>query len=349
MRSFGPKKTGSFIERLVLLIFALGWCGILAFIDVELGRSVWLQARSTSYIPGQATMLKSELSTVRSRKGRTHGVAMLYTYEVAGQRFTSERYAFQAMRSSDSQWARDAVAQHPVGANVTIFYDPQRPHLSVIRRGLDGSDIFTLMFLTPFHLVGLALILAVSAPLLRLVPKQIDHSRSEPGGRERIFVGEWRPFGAFLGVFGFASFIGIFLIAIPFGFHPPLWYPLTVWVAAIILALWVALSTRRKIREGECDLVLDRHAAVLSLPPMHGREAREEIRFTDIAKVEAREVYEIPNSRLKRKSRKVTEVILRTKSGAELLLKKPWSIHEAQRWAQWLQNKMTGVDLPYRP
>ena len=288
-------------------------------------------------------MLKSELSSVRGRKGGfTHGVAMLYRYEVGGQTFESDRYAFQATRSSDSQWARDAVAQNPVGATVPIYYDPKQPQLSVMRRGLDGGDIFTLMFLTPFHMVGLALVLAVGAPIFGIFRKQADAGRSEPGGRERIFVGEWRPLGAFLAVFGFGSFIGIFLVAVPFGFHPPLWYPLTVWGAAMVWALWVGLSTRRKIREGECDIVLDRHAALLSVPAMHGRGEREEIRFADVAKVEAREVYEVPNSRFNRKSRKLIEVIVRTKSGGELLLKKPWSIQEGERWAQWLQGKMTG-------
>src|SRR5688572_12041458 len=134
MRSSGPRKA---TVSIFLLVFAVGWCSVLALIDRELGRSVSLQARSASYAAGKATMLKSEVRSVRGRKGRsTHGVEMLYSYEVAGQKYTSDRYAFQATRSSDSQWAHDALAQNPVGATVTIYYDPRRPELSVIRRGL---------------------------------------------------------------------------------------------------------------------------------------------------------------------------------------------------------------------
>src|SRR5687767_4293582 len=117
MRSHGPEKAASVVGNGVLLIFAVGWCCILALIDRELGHKVWLQAKSTAYVEGHGTMLKSEISSVRGKKGRsTHGVAMLYGYELDGQKFTSDRYAFQAARSSDSAWAHAAVAKYPKGA-----------------------------------------------------------------------------------------------------------------------------------------------------------------------------------------------------------------------------------------
>jgi hypothetical protein len=147
----------------------------------------------------------------------------------------------------------------------------------------------------------------------------------------------------FLAVFGFASFFGIFAIAIPFGFHPPLTMVNVVWSAGFGLALWVALNTHRRIRAGEYDLVVDRHAAKLTLPAMHGRMEREEVKFGEVAKIEAREVIEVANGRrARRRSRKFTEVILLTRGGTELLLKKPWTLTEGQRWAEWLRARLVG-------
>jgi uncharacterized membrane protein YraQ (UPF0718 family) len=148
---------------------------------------------------------------------------------------------------------------------------------------------------------------------------------------------------SFLAAFGAGSFIGIFVLAVAFGFHPQLKVAVAVWSAALVWGIWAALSTWRKIRAGEFDVVVDHHAAKVTLPAMHGRTEPEEVSFADVERIEAREVYEIPHSKYVRKrSRKVAEVVLRTKNGAEWLVKKPWSLAEGKQWARWLQRRLVG-------
>jgi hypothetical protein len=75
-----------------------------------------------------------------------------YTYAVAGRTYTASRVRYTAApRESDT--AAGVVARHPVGAPVRVYYDPGAPGEAVMYPGINGADLFVVLFLTPFNVV----------------------------------------------------------------------------------------------------------------------------------------------------------------------------------------------------
>jgi hypothetical protein len=59
-----------------------------------------------------------------------------YEYAVHDRAYRSERIAFaEAFWSLAPQGAAAKVARYPVGAEVTVYYDPRRPAEAVLERG----------------------------------------------------------------------------------------------------------------------------------------------------------------------------------------------------------------------
>lgn len=285
-------------------------------------------------------MLKSELVWAPARKGgRTYGVDVRYVYRAGGRKFTSSRYAFNAVKSSDSQWVHDALARFPAGREVEAFHDPARPERSVLRRGIDGSDIFVLMFLTPFNLVGFGLVVLAGLGAWRTgrAPKILE-VRQEPGLRERIDAGGWGPIGSFFGVLGMCTFAGIFIVAIPTGFHPSLTKVVVIWGAAWLAAFWAAFKAWQSLRSGDGNLVIDRAMGVLLLPPMHGRKIRQAVPFREIDAIRA-----APGDGFKTqlsRRRQSFEVQLLARSGQRHILAKHWNMTDAESWAEAFRQRL---------
>ena len=153
-------------------------------------------------------------------------------------------------------------------------------------------------------------------------------------------MGEWHPLGIFLGVFGFGTFLSIFIVAVTFGFHPSLTAVFLIWGAVFLWALWASVSNWLKRREGRYDLVLDFNSAALSLPALHGRKMRETILFSEIDQISARET----TTQIRRgKQRTTTEVVLRTRKGEEFVVAKPASLQRAEQWTEWLRGRIPGL------
>lgn len=61
-----------------------------------------------------------------------------YIYEVAGQMYRCSTYCFGA-------WAERAGAAYLIGTKVPVYYDPKRPEVAVLRRGLRFGAVFGLV------------------------------------------------------------------------------------------------------------------------------------------------------------------------------------------------------------
>ena len=345
-QSLGKRsRSGSLFGGVLLLLFGFAWCAFLLFLDLDLMGKVWQQNATTEWPSTEAVILKSEVSRKTTSKGRaSYGLEVLYRYSVDGATQTNDQYAAQAVRSSDRDWTRARAKELKRGAQVTCYYNPSNPSEAVLRRGIDGSDLFILMFLTPFHAVAAAILWGGASVLWHGIFGSDPKVRRRPGRlEERIFIGDWHPFGIFLAALGFGTFIAIFVVAIPFGFHPSLNVVLAIWGAVFLWALWAAVSNWLKKREGVFDLVLDFNSGTLSIPALHGRETREIVPFAEIEQITAREV---PSPTRRNKRRTTNELILRTRRGEEFILKKPSTLDHGQQWANWLQARIRGMVPP---
>ncbi|MHC4588421.1 MAG: DUF3592 domain-containing protein, partial [Planctomycetota bacterium] len=141
-----------------MLVFTLFWSGIVSVFDGFLIYGGVRQARAESFPTVEGRITRSEITTHRdSEGGTTFGADIAFTYRVDGTAYTSDRYRYGEMSSSDSSVASGVVRAHPVGANVRVFYNPRDPADAILMPGIAGQDVMLGLFLTPFNVVMLGL------------------------------------------------------------------------------------------------------------------------------------------------------------------------------------------------
>lgn len=65
-----------------------------------------------------------------------------YTYRVGDMVYTSDRISFAGKSSySKPEKAEAMIADYPVGATVSVFYNPEKHELAVLNRSAKGSGI----------------------------------------------------------------------------------------------------------------------------------------------------------------------------------------------------------------
>ena len=327
-------RTGS----VFLLIFGLFWCTLVGVFDFLILRSLIPQIASTWFAATPARIIKSEVTHSRGSKGSTHGVAFEYTYTVNGTTYTSDLFGFDKMSSSDSAWARRAVADFPAGSERTCYYDPKNPTRAVLSKGIRGSDITIVMFLTPFNIVAVVLL---SVPFFMwrerrrpdfVPPRVVDRFQ----GREAYAMNNYSPITTFFGVFFITSFLGIFLVAFPFGFHPSIPQVTTIWGTGFAISIAVAIVTGNRIRSGRYDFVIDRASQIATIPAMHKRSSREILSLSQIKNIDMTEV----RSGSGDDEKKSWQVKLHTNDNREFLLRDASTEAEAQRLTRTLNAKI---------
>lgn len=98
---------------------------------------------------------RRQSSGQRSRRRTSYDAIVRYSYTVGGQSYTNDQLsaATDYFSSSNQSRTRDFLNRHPVGASVTVFYNPRQPGSSVLERGGFGAVQWGL-------LLGLAPLLA---------------------------------------------------------------------------------------------------------------------------------------------------------------------------------------------
>ena len=86
------------------------------------------------------SIVTSGVSVERDLDGRTYAADILYRYVVDGHEYTCDRVRFGTFLSF--AWRRSAdtlTKRFPVGAPVTVAYDPAKPSRGVLEPGLGGQ------------------------------------------------------------------------------------------------------------------------------------------------------------------------------------------------------------------
>jgi hypothetical protein len=321
-------------SRIAVGIFAIFWCILVGFFDHFIFSTIFRQLESTRFAQAPAEIISSELKRNNSRDGDTFGVKVQFRYTVDGREYSSDKYSFDNLSSSDSGWARQAVAKYFAGAQTTCYYDPADPSRAILKPGIDGSNIFLLMFITPFNVVGLGLIwyaLIGDRPARRVL-----YLEDRIKNAEIFTLNQWSPLGTLVATFTAGSFLGMFLVAIPSGFHPSLMKVGVVWGSILVFAIAMAIWTYRQRRSGKYDLILDKHARTLTIPAMHRRPFPETIRFNEVEDFTAGSKKTGSGD----DEKTVYEVFLQKTDGSKLLLKQDYTAASANSLAETLRERM---------
>ena len=260
------------------------WSALILTADGFVGWGIWHQIASRNYPAVSGEITHSELTREHRSKGGTYGVDIRYNYVVDGRAFDGTRYRYNAGASSDSAWAREAVASHPVGASTQVFYNPRNPEEALLSPGLGGADLFLVLFLMPFNLITFGLFTGLGTWLCGRIFKPVAGGVKiiRDGPRTSIRLPEYGAMAWGMAAMGLMSFLCVFILAFSSGFHPP------VGTASAVLALVVTVGAGaygwqwRKVHSGEKDLVLHEGTGMLTLPETCGRKALVSVGFSEI-------------------------------------------------------------------
>ena len=317
-----------------LLFFALLWTAIVGLFDVVIGLSIVASMRAETFPTTTGTVTHSEVTRHSDSDGAdTYGVDIRYTFNVNGQTFVGDTYRYLAGSSSDSDWAHEAVAAHPVGATVTVHYDPVDPRNAVLQTGVDGSNLFMLMFMTPFNVVMLGVWwLGGERAWHRWrgsEPKLVDWSYD--GATTRVRFPRVAPVAGALGAIGAGAFASIFIVGFTSGFHPSMEYVTTMWVLVGLGGAAAFAWLRQQQASGAYDLVIgDR---TVELPALFDRKARETIERKAIAGISVTKVAEGDNT-------PSYEIKLERRDGGAAKVAEWYDGEKAEELAAWLREKL---------
>ena len=273
------------MNGVLLVIFTGFWSALVIFFDSHVGRDLWKQLACRSYPAVAGHITHSEVTRHRGSKGRTtYGVAIGYRYAVNDRFFDGSRFRYSASSSSDWAWAAKTVAEHPVGSQTEVFYNPQNPQDALLSPGVEGSDLMLVLLITPFNMVILGLWTWVGGWVRERVFKPLAGGVRiiTEGPRTNIRLPEYAAIVWCMVAVGGLSFASIFVLGFASAFHP-----------SLLAASWVLFGVAaagagaygwqwRKIHSGADDLVLDEGAQTIVLPETYGRKNRVTLAFSEI-------------------------------------------------------------------
>lgn len=264
-------------SRKFLLIFAAFWSLITSIFLVVLVYGCVNQVRSLSFQTTTGIVDTVKVTEDTTDDSTTYGIAISYHYVVDGKPYTSTRLRYAASSSSDS-WARKTAKRFPAGARVLVYYNPARPGDAVLIRGIESSDLFLALFLTPFTVIMFFLWIAV-ANSFRRGRGLLGIAIKDRGDRTCIRLSRPLALMAPVGVLAISAFLSMFAVAFLFGgFHPAMHVVVTAWIIILILtaasavAAQILIGTRRfcTILDDGRQMLLGRNAQQIAYSAMTG-------------------------------------------------------------------------------
>jgi len=264
----GSRKSRS--GGLGIAFFAFFWTALVLAFDGYIGYGFYRTYQAQSYLETTGVVTKSEVKRRRSSNGSSYHPDIEFRYEVDGQAFEGDQYAYGVFGTSGGSLAWKAVRKFPEGKQVPVYYHPTDPTDAILDRSYDSLPLFILLFLTPFNMVMVGLWWAASYSIGRsLFGKEEGtvggYDIVQDGVATRVKIGYRSPMlMGFIGV-GAASFISIFAIA---------FFKLTENSAALMGAVLFMLVAAfggawwqsQRNASGKADLVLDRSNMKLIIP-----------------------------------------------------------------------------------
>ena len=129
------------VGRLFPLSFGLGSM-------IFLGVGLWMinkGMQSENWDKGTATITSSEIEKTESRSKDAQGftrtstsfsVRVTYAYTVEGSNYEGNTVGFGTMSHNERSDAQEELKSYPKGKTIEVYYDPENPSDSVIKKGV---------------------------------------------------------------------------------------------------------------------------------------------------------------------------------------------------------------------
>ncbi|WP_375765905.1 hypothetical protein NR798_29935 [Archangium gephyra] len=311
------------------LITAPFWLGFL-FFEATLLRGLSLELYSTTYA--------SVMGTITTR-----GVETLeYTYEVDGHMFQGDKFRYVSSSSDSETWSGTAFR---VGSPVRVYYRHGSPWESVLVPGVQGRTLMMLLGSTPF---SLALLGGMFLAVRSLRKSRVEVQAFERDGRTYVRLTDRTPLLVGLAGGGAAALALCIAVAVVMGMDAPLPVAVLAWAFAVAAGVVAARWWQMRLDTGLYDLILDEQARTLSLPAMHERSTRKDVKWSAIQSV-------ILDKETHRGSKGSTSenfrCMLRVQGGARAELVREWQgdPDRAANLVNWLQARLGLAESMFVP
>jgi len=124
------------------------------------GYRIFFASRNWPTVTGEVLESRVKTRTDSDTGATGYRVHMLYSYEVEGQPYKCGAVTIAGDQRSGQKRAEASVAKYPVGASVSVIYNPDRPGEAFLERVLVGRGNF-FIFGTIFMGLGAAILLGL--------------------------------------------------------------------------------------------------------------------------------------------------------------------------------------------
>lgn len=335
----------------IMALFMTIWSAFTIGFDGFIGYTITKQIQSQSFPTVVGVITSSEVSShYDSENGTTYKANISFGYNFNGRDYHSNQWRYSAMGSSDQSYAREAVKEFPEGRDVKVYVNPDKPEDAVLRTGVEGMDMFMLLFLTPFNLIMLTGWFFGGRAILR---KRFGwfQENSEPGlppgvqliqdpQRTRLVLEKPSALGQAVGAMFISSFASIFIVGFGIGFNISMMHIAVIW--GVILGLSLLAAGRVLVGLAPTKaLEIDTYRSVLKAPHIKTPQGVLELGRDQIDQLEATK--RVGNSGKNKPNNLVKAVYQDGQTSRSAVLHAYNKKNDAKQLVAWLRKQL---DLP---
>lgn len=312
-----------------LALFGLIWLsGVAAFDFLTFPNLIKQWRAGWEFTSTQGTVVESRVVESKGDESTSYRPYIRYQYQVGETKMSGDRYRF-AMNTPGRKQALHVVRDHPPGSSIKVWYSPEKPEDSILDPELSGQDLFLPMFLTPFHVIGLAFVLGPWFTS-RKGPGGVPVLREGLGWRARLSYGH--PLSAALAGLGCLSFVAIFVVGLATGMNPSAQVMRVTWSVLLALSAYTGLHTIKHNQLGKTDLRIE--PGRLECTPSGSNSQRQSIALSQVDRLE------VVTHESRDSEGTVSysyELQLKLVNGESHALRQWSSLGQAQEFARWLE------------
>jgi Protein of unknown function (DUF3592) len=274
-----------------MVVFTMVWLGGIVAIEWRLLPTLGKEIRSLAFTPVEARLVLCEMVAETDPDADWKNFRVItYEYMVENKTYQSNRFYPTRRLIERGDRADMRCEKFQVGQVVTSYVNPFAPEEAILRRGPQPFTLLTLMFLTPFNLVGLAMLRWGYMTMVGLrkgeLMRDVFLERDDQHGW-RLTMTETRPLeigGLALGV---STFVSTFIAAFFLKSSTPVPVEGLLWLGCIAITVVTVLIRLRHARTGRDSWIFNRSSCSLARG-----DGRVQVRCADIVEIECAETSE---------------------------------------------------------